>query len=148
MRVPPNSTISFTAITASTAFASGAAPKYLAGGAVSMLEVQFGTLSALCTVQAETSTLTIAAIWQVSTDGTTYYNVAGTANNAANVVIATGTGSDDDPVTVCIPAPDAVYAYPWARLRLASGVGSADGTNDYGGAVYRALRAGCYSLAL
>jgi hypothetical protein len=142
MRIPPGYTVTSTAITASTAFATSAAPQYLNGNPLSMADVQFGTLSALCTTRAATSTLTITTVWQVSTDGTTYYDVAGSANNAANVAIATGTVAAD---TKCVPAPDAVYAYPWARVRFATAVTTANGTTDYGGAVYRYLRAGAYA---
>jgi hypothetical protein len=145
MKIPPGYAVTRTAITASTAFATSAAPQYLTGDPVAMGDVQANTLSALCTVDAETSTITITAVWQVSVDGTTYYNVAGTANNAANVPLATGTGGGDAVVTTCVPAPDAIYAYPWARVRLMTGITTADGTNDVGGAVYRYLRAGAYA---
>jgi hypothetical protein len=145
MRIPPGYAVQRTAITASSAFSTSAAPQYLTGGAVAMEDVQFGTLSALCTVDAESNTLTITAVWQVSTDGTTYYDVAGASNNAANVALATGTSGSDAAVSKVVPAPDAIYAYPWARVRLMSGVTTADGTNDIGGAVYRYLRAGAYA---
>jgi|GEM_PF-1456171 hypothetical protein len=142
MRIPPGYTVTSDAITASSAFSTSAAPQYLTGNPVPMGDVQFGTLSALCTTRAATSTLTITAVWQVSVDGTTYYDVAGTANNAANVAVATGTVAA---ASLCVPAPDAIYAYPWARLRFVTGVTTANGTTDYGGAVYRYLRAGAYA---
>ena len=61
-----------------------------AGGVVN------GTLAALVIVDAETNTLTMSAYWQVSEDGSTWYDVSAAANNPANVVLATGTAGHDD----------------------------------------------------
>lgn len=124
-----------TAITASSAFSTSAAPQYLTGATLDMTKVESGTLSAVCTVDAETNTLTIAAQWEVSNDGTTFY-VCSPSNNAANVVLATGTSSADAAVTKCVEANQSVYGWRYARVRLVSGVTTADGTNDIGGAIY------------
>jgi hypothetical protein len=124
------------AITATTLFATAAAPQYLTGTAVRMSEVETGTLSALVVCDAEKETFTISAVWQVSDDNSTWYTVA-PANNAATVVLATGTAGADATVTKVVDANGSVYGYKFARLRLVSGGTTADGTNDMGGAIYR-----------
>lgn len=78
-------------------------------------------LSALVTVDAETSTFTWAAKWQVSNDGSTWVDVANGSQNAAAVVLATGTAGADAAVTKAIPAPDAIYGWRKARLTLVTG---------------------------
>lgn len=83
-------------------------------------------LSALVSVTAATSTLTLAAKWQVSVDNSTWLDVANGSQNAAAVVLATGTASI---VTKVIPAPDTVYGYPFARIAIVTGVATA-GASD------------------
>lgn len=85
-------------------------------------------LSALVTVDAETNTLTLAAKWQVSNDGSTWVDVANGPQNAATVVLATGTGGADASVTKAIPAPDAIYGWRLARIALV--VGGTTGTTS------------------
>jgi len=79
-------------------------------------------LSALVSVTAATSTLTLAAKWQVSVDNSTWLDVANGTQNAASVVLATGTAAI---VTKVIPAPDVVYGYPYARVAVVTGVTTA-----------------------
>lgn len=122
-----------TAIAASTNFPSGAAPQVLSGAAILLANVAPGTLGALVTVDAETNTLTASAKWQVSSNGTTWYDVVPT-NNAANVVLMTGTSGADTAVTAFVPAGD-IYAWKYGRIQLYTGVGSST-TGDLGGATY------------
>jgi hypothetical protein len=82
------------------------------------------TLSALVSVDAETDTITIEAIWEVSNDAVTWV-VAPTLNNAATVVLATGTAGADALVTKVISAPSGVYGFRYARLSVINRV--ADG---------------------
>jgi hypothetical protein len=96
-----------------------------AGGVVN------GTLAALVIVDAETNTLTMAANWQVSEDGSTWYDVAGAANNPANVVLATGTAGSDASVTKVLDAPASVYAWSFARLVVVNGVATGGATDTY-----------------
>lgn len=117
-----------------TNFPAGAAPQVLNGAKVDMAAVDPGTLSAHVQVTAQTSTLTIYASWQVSMDDTTYYDVA-PVNNAALVALATGTAGADTAVNKVIPAPDAAYAWKYARVQLYTGVASAT-TGDLGGIKY------------
>lgn len=96
-----------------------------AGGVVN------GTLAALVIVDAETNTLTMAANWQVSEDGSTWYDVAGAANNPANVVLATGTAGADASVTKVLDAPASVYAWSFARLVVVNGVATGATVDTY-----------------
>lgn len=96
-----------------------------AGGVVN------GTLCSLVIVDAETNTLTLSAYWQVSEDGSNWYDVAAAANNPANVVIATGTAGADPPITEVLPAPAAVYAWTFARVVVVSGVATGATTDTY-----------------
>lgn len=96
-----------------------------AGGVVN------GTLAALVIVDAETNTLTMSAYWQVSEDGSTWYDVAGTPSNPANVVLATGTAGADASVTKVLPAPAAVYAWSFARCSVVNGVATGNTVDTY-----------------
>lgn len=96
-----------------------------AGATLLSQTVTPGTLSALFVVDAETSTITIAAKWQVSDDGSTWYDVAGAPNNAADVVLATGTGGADAAVTRVVPAPTQVHG--WRYIRAVARVGVTTG---------------------
>lgn len=87
-------------------------------GFIDMTRLEPGTLSAQVTVDAETNTIQLFADWQVSRDNSTWLTVSGTPGNAANVVLATGTGGADASVTRVIPAPGAVYSFPFARVAI------------------------------
>lgn len=76
-------------------------------------------LSSQVSVTAATATLTVTAKWQVSLDATTWLDVANGSQNAASVVFATGTSAI---VTKVIDAPAGVYAWPYARVALVTGV--------------------------
>lgn len=80
----------------------------ITGGPTIDLRLVKGGLSALVALDAETNTITLEAFWQVSPDGTNWYDVA-PYNNAAFVVWATGTAGADATVTKVLPAPDCVY---------------------------------------
>lgn len=69
---------------------TGAAPQTVAGALLVTRELK--NISALVYVKATTNTLTVTAKWQVSNDGSTFYDAYG-PNRATNVAIATGTGS-------------------------------------------------------
>lgn len=107
----------------------GAAPQ--TGGAVTankvpMEIVERNTLSALLYAKATTASLTITPVWQVSQDGTNWYDAVG-ANNPANVVLVTAAADD----TVQIAAPDCVYGARYARLVvLTAGAIGADSPDD------------------
>lgn len=107
-------------------FATAAAPQYLYGDAVQTGKCQLGTLSALVVCTATTASLAITNNWQVSADGTTYYNCVPT-NSAANTAAVTGAAATRTDV---IPAPDAAYGWKWARLRSTSSGATAGGVTD------------------
>lgn len=86
-------------------------------------------LSALVTVLAETSSLTFAGKWQVSNDGSTWVDVANGSQNAAAVVLATGTGGADTAVTKAVPVPEAAYGWRKARFSLVT-AGATGATAD------------------
>jgi hypothetical protein len=96
----------------------------VAGPTLLMSNVEKGTLSARCTVEAETSTITLSAVWELSDDGTTWRQARG-LSNATPVVLATGTGGDDAAVVRNVDAPTAVYATRYVRCSIL--VGTATG---------------------
>lgn len=98
------------------------------------------SLSALVTVDAETDTITITGKWQVSNDGSTWVDIANGPQNAAGVVLATGTGGADAAVTKCYPAPDAVYGWRKARFAIVNGVVTGNTADTY--AISYCYRAG------
>ena len=122
---------------ASTAIPAGAAPKTLAGTTVITNQVQVGSLSALVVANARTNTLTLTGKWQVSDDNSTFQDFT-PINNATNVALVTGTGSDVT-ATRAFEAPHGIFGWKYARFVLTSGVGVADGTNDAGTISYRYL---------
>ena len=77
-----------------SAFASATSANGTArnGTALAMNTVEPGTLSALCVGSIETSSVVATYKWQVSQDGSTFYDLK-SQNNAANVATAAGTGS-------------------------------------------------------
>lgn len=123
----PSPTTGYTAI-------SGAAPQTVTGNAIAMmspdgngsLAVVPGSLSAKVVANINENTLTLTGKWQVSSDGSTWYNCANAPQNPAAVALVTGTGS---PVvtTICVPAPDVVYGWAKSRFVLTSGVAAGGG---------------------
>lgn len=98
---------------------------------VAMSRVRPGTLSALYVVDAETNTITLAAKWQVSADGSTWNDVANAPGNPAAVVLATGTGGADAAVTKAVPAPEAVSGWRFARASIVVGVTTGTSSDTY-----------------
>lgn len=80
-----------------------------------------GTLYAEVYAKATTSTLTLTGKWQISHDNSTWIDVV-PQNNAANVVLVTGTGSAVT-ATRAFDAPSAVYGSKYIRFVVVSGVG-------------------------
>ncbi len=89
-----------------------------------------GSLSATVMVEAETSTITMAAVWEVSNDATTW-RLCMPTNSAAYVVQGTGTAGDDAAVTRVIPANDAVYGWRYARCSIQNGVATGTANDKY-----------------
>lgn len=123
-----------------TSLNTGTAPQTNAGPTLSMNAVAIGTLSALVLMQAKVSTMTLEPQWQVSNDGSTWYN-AKVPNNAAAVVAVTGTGSSVS-TTVSVAAPDSVYGFAYARCSVVSRVADAVDSNDQYNVSYNYLKRG------
>ena len=90
--------------------------------------------------QATTNTLTLTGKWQVSLKGTTadtWYD-AMTVDDAANVLLVTGTGSAVN-TTRFVEAPDSVYGYRFARYVLVTG-GTTASTGDEYSMSYQCMR--------
>ncbi len=105
--------------------ATGTADTVVVGAAVTGNSLFLGgdsekvkNLSAVILVDIETNTLTLTAKWQVSNDASTWLDLAHGTENAAGVVVGTGTGGADAAITKVIPAPDCIYGYRYARLAL------------------------------
>jgi hypothetical protein len=122
----PATAATYTAIT-------GAAPQTVNGNALSVPNplagsgnaIEPGTLSALVVANITTNTITVTGKWQVSADGSTWYDTA-PAQNPANVAIATGTGVLVTTSKV-ISAHDACYGWSKCRFVIVSGVGVGGG---------------------
>lgn len=111
-------------------FDTDAAGTVAAGTAIPTNLIAPGTLSCLFTVDAETDTITIEGRWQVSDDNSTYYSI-GPMNNAANVVLATGTAGADAAVTRCLVCPDAALGWKYVRPACVSGVVQGNAVDTY-----------------
>lgn len=85
-------------------------------------------LSAIVTVDAETTNLTLTAKWQGSNDASTWYDFANATANTAGTALATGTAGADAAVTKVIPAPVAIEGWRYSRLSIV--VGAATGTTN------------------
>lgn len=126
---------------------SGTADTLVTGSVIAGTAVEIGdntrqkvrSLSALVTVDAETTSFTFAAKWQVSNDGSTWVDVANGSQNAAAVVLATGTAGADAAVSKAIPAPEAIYGWRKARIALVTGGATGAAVDTYAlGYSYRA----------
>ena len=111
-------------------FDSDAAGTVNPGETLSTANIALGTLSCLYTVDAETNTITLAAAWQVSNDGSTWYTLK-PLNNAASTVLATGTAGADAAVSVVIEAPQAVLGWKQVRPAVISGVATGGATDTF-----------------
>lgn len=99
------------------------------GNAVSVGDIQRQKAFYLCaqvSVTPATASLTFTAKWQVSPDNSTWTDVSNGTQNAASVVLATGTSAA---VARVIPAPTEVYGNKFARLALTTG-GATAGVSD------------------
>lgn len=93
-----------------------------AGPSQVMQDVTPGTLSATCVVTADTSTITLSAVWEGSDDGGTTWKRLVSENNVAPTVLATGTGGADAAVTRVVSAPAAAYGWRAVRCSILVGV--------------------------
>lgn len=101
-----------------------------AGEILSTANIAAGSLSCLFVVDAETNTITLAGKWQVSDDRTTWYDMA-PSNNAATVVLATGTAGADATVSKALPAPEQVLGWKYVRPACETGVTTGTTSDTY-----------------
>ena len=83
------------------------------------------SLAAQVTVDAETDTVTLTAVWQGSNDNSTFFDIV-QPNSAAYVIMATGTAGADAAITHIISAPIGAYSVRFVRVIIRVGV--VDGT--------------------
>lgn len=100
------------------------------GPTLPMAQVATGTLSAKLVLDAETDTIQVQGVWQVSADASTWVTCL-PANGAALVTLATGTAGADASVTVVLPANDAVYGWKYARIAVRNTVATGAATDTY-----------------
>lgn len=118
---------------------SGNADTLAAGSTIAGATLEMGdnarqkirNLSAYCDVDIETTSLTFTGVWQVSNDGTTWRNVANGPQNAAGVVIGTGTAGADASIQKVFDAPGAVYGWRKARFTLLTAGATGAATDTY-----------------
>ncbi len=101
------------------------------GTALATAGIELGTLSCLFTVDAETNTLTLTGKFQVSNDNSTWYDLAGDAQNPANVALATGTGGADAAVDRVIPVPSQALGWKYVRAAVVNGVATGAAADTY-----------------
>lgn len=102
-----------------------------AGTALPTQSIEPDTLSCLCTLLAETNTLTLTVKFQVSDDNATWYNLAGDAQNPANVAVATGTAGADAAVSIVLPVPNQVLGWRYVRASVVNGVATGAAGDTY-----------------
>jgi hypothetical protein len=102
-----------------------------AGTAIATASLDRETVSCLFNVLAETNTLTLTGKFQVSLDNSTWYDLAGDAQNPANVVLATGTAGADTAVTRVLPVPPAALGWNWIRAAVVNGVATGAAGDTY-----------------
>lgn len=91
------------------------------GATLQVSTAAFGTISATCTFLAETNTITLSAVWQVSNDASTWLRAVD-ENDAAPVAVGTGTAGADSAVTRVVAAPRTVYGWRYVRCGVLNGV--------------------------
>lgn len=95
---------------------------------LSMKQVRPGSLSATYVVEAATASITIAAKWQGSADGSTWVDIAYAPQNPAAVVLATGTAAE---LTKVVPAPACVHGFQFVRATVVSGGVEGEAVDTY-----------------
>ena len=107
------------------------------GATLALNTVEPGTLSALCAGSIDTSSVAATYKWQVSQDGTTFYDFK-SQNNVANVATALGTGSTVAH-TFVLDCPKSVSGWKYARV-VATLAGAATASADVTAVTYKYLQ--------
>lgn len=101
------------------------------GTALATAGIESGSLSCHVNVDAETNTITLTAKFQVSDDNSTWYDLAGDAQNPANVLLATGTAGADASVDRVLPVPPAALGWKYVRAAIVNGVATGAAADTY-----------------
>jgi len=101
------------------------------GTALATADIAPGTLSCLFVIDAETDTITITGKFQVSADNSTWYDLAGDAQNPANVTMATGTAGADATVNKVLPVPTEALGWKYVRAAIVNGVATGGAADTY-----------------
>ena len=101
------------------------------GPTVDMVIVRDGTLSATVTVLAETSTITLAAIWEAYDENRAAWVQLVKSNNAAVIAIGTGTAGADAAITRNLPAPRSAYGFRQVRCSILNGAATGAAADTY-----------------
>ncbi len=102
------------------------------GTAIATANIEPGSMSCLFTLLADTNTLTLTGKFMVSDDNSTWYDLAGDAQNPANVVIATGTAAaPDTAVTRVLPVPVQATGWKYVRAAIVNGVATGAAIDTY-----------------
>lgn len=101
------------------------------GTALGTNGIELGTLSCLFVLDAETDTLTLTGKFQVSDDNSTWYDLAGDAQNPANVLMATGTGGADAAVSRVLPVPTQALGWKYVRAAVVNLVATGAAADTY-----------------
>lgn len=101
------------------------------GNALDCSTVEPGSLSCLFVVDAETDTITITGKFQVSNNNSTWYDLAGDAQNPANVTLATGTGGADASVSRVLPVPASALSWRYVRAAVVNAVATGASVDTY-----------------
>lgn len=104
---------------------SGAAPQVVSSKTFDTRLAARGSLSCHIDYDIKTTSITYTPSWQVSQDGSTWVSVR-PSNAAADVVFATGSGTDAAGAIV-LAAPDVVYGYPYCKVIVTTAAGSGAG---------------------
>ena len=113
----------------------------ISGTGVPMGRVKACSLAAVVDVDCETSTLTMAGVWQGANlaNFTDAVDLALDGNNPAPVVFATGTGGADANVKKAFPCPAAGYGFKFVRFQILTGIVTGAAVDTYAiGYNYRA----------
>lgn len=103
------------------------------GSWLPMGRVKNGSLSADVNVDCETSTLTMAGVWQGANQAnfSDARDLALDGNNPAPVVFATGTAGADANVLKAFGAPAAAYGFKYVRFQILTGVVTGNTVDTY-----------------
>jgi hypothetical protein len=91
-------------------------------GPLATAGVLAGSLSCLCVLLAQTTNITLTPKFQVSDDGSTWYDFAASAYGPDNQIQCTGTSGTDTATSKTLPVTDSVLGWKYVRAAVVNGV--------------------------